>query len=335
MTVAVRAMVIGCGIGGACAALALVRIGARVQVYEAASRAVDVGGWVTLGPPALTALDQLDLAHAVRAAGFPVLEVSTTDTVSGRTSSFARTESGHRWSSTHIWRRDLLALLRERLDEAGIDCHYGLRVDPRAIDDHDVLVGADGARSLTRRLLGNQREPAYTGQQIRYGHYRKTVPSLPTRILHFWTDPEGVVGYVGDDRDGSFWFSRRNVSTPTTIGPERFFGPLHGTPIGSILDDSEVSAPVALFELDPGGTWHNDNTVLIGDAAHAVSPAAGRGATSAIEDAIILAKTLREADSVAAGLDSYTATRRPVAQATYRPGEGRRAQAATAAELRL
>ncbi|WP_280457724.1 FAD-dependent oxidoreductase [Nocardia carnea] len=307
-----------------------------MQVYEAASRAADAGGWVTLGLAALTGLDQLDLAHAVRSAGFPVLEVSTTDTVSGRTNSFARSEPGHRWSSTHIWRRDLLALLRERLDESGIDCHYGFRVDPCAVDDHDVLVGADGARSLTRRSLGNQREPAYTGQQIRYGHYRKPIPGLPTRILHFWTDPEGVVGYVGDDRDGSFWFSRRNVSTPTTtLDRERFFGPLHETRIGSIIDDSEVSTSVALYELDPDGTWHNDNTVLIGDAAHAVSPAAGRGATSAIEDAITLAKTLREADSVAAGLDSYTAVRRPVAQATYRPGEGRRAQAATAADLRL
>ncbi|MGQ4599107.1 FAD-dependent monooxygenase [Nocardia sp. R6R-6] len=307
-----------------------------MQAYEAASRAADAGGWVTLGPAALTGLDQLDLAHAVRAAGFPVLEVSTTDTVSGRTNSFARTEPGHRWSSTHIWRRDLLALLRERLDESGIDCHYGFRVDPCAVDDHDVLVGADGARSLTRRSLGNQREPAYTSQQIRYGHYRKPIPGLPTRILHFWTDPEGVVGYVGDDRDGSFWFSRRNVSTPTTMADsERFLGPLRETPVAAILDDSEVSVPIALFELDPDGTWHNDNTVLIGDAAHAVSPAAGRGATSAIEDAIILARCLREADSVAAGLDSYTAIRRPVAQATYRPEGGRRAQAATAAELRL
>ncbi|WP_342216221.1 FAD-dependent monooxygenase, partial [Nocardia abscessus] len=43
----------------------------------------------------------------------------------------------------------------------------------------------------------------------------------------------------------------------------------------------------------PEGNWHNADTVLIGDAAHAVSPAAGRGATSAIEDAIVLAKTLR------------------------------------------
>ncbi|MEU1545436.1 FAD-dependent monooxygenase [Nocardia sp. NPDC005745] len=326
-----RAEIIGCGVGGACAALAMVKVGARVQVYETAARTAEVGGWVTLGPAASTALDQIGLGEKIRAAGFPVVGVSTVDTLTGRTNSFARTEPGHRWSSTHIWRKDLLALLREGLEEADIPCEYGTRVDPGSRTG-DLLVGADGARSATRRMLGDAREPTYTGQSIRYGHCPVVVPGLPTHVLHFWSHPEGVAGYVGDDRDGSFWFSRRSVASGTAVDPEVFLDALRATPVVRVLERSEVSAPIALYELEPEGSWHNADTVLIGDAAHAVSPAAGRGATSAIEDAIVLAKTLRSADSIAAALESYTEARRPIAQATYRPGP---APKVTAAELRL
>ncbi|MFE7746496.1 FAD-dependent monooxygenase [Nocardia sp. NPDC057455] len=326
-----RAEIIGCGIGGACAALAMAKVGARVRVYETAARTAEVGGWVTLGPAASTALDQIGVGEKVRAAGFPVISVSTVDTLTGRTGSFARTEPGHRWSSTHIWRKDLLALLRESLEEADIPCDYGTRADPGERTS-ELLVGADGARSATRRMLGDTREPTYTGQTIRYGHCPVAVPGLPAHVLHFWSHPDGVAGYVGDERDGSFWFSRRNVASGATADPDLFLDALRATPVVQVLERSEVSAPIALYELEPEGNWHNADTVLIGDAAHAVSPAAGRGATSAIEDAVVLAKTLRSANSIAAALESYTEVRRPIAQATYRPGA---APKVSATDLRL
>ncbi|MGY1948052.1 FAD-dependent oxidoreductase [Nocardia asiatica] len=327
-----RAEVVGCGIGGACAALAMAKVGASVQVYETAARSAEIGGWVTLGPAASTALDRIGLGERVRAAGFPVVRVTTVDLVTGRTGSFARTEPGHRWSSTHVWRKDLLALLREGMEEADVPCEYGTRVDPGRRTG-DLLVGADGARSATRRMLGDLREPTYTGQSIRYGHCPIPAGGLPRNVLHFWSHSAGVVGYVGDDRDGSFWFSRRNVaSAASAVDPDVFLEPLRGTPVAEVLESSEVSAPIALYELEPEGNWHNADTVLIGDAAHAVSPAAGRGATSAIEDAIVLARTLRSADSIAAALESYTAVRRPIAQATYRPGPAPRV---SPADLRL
>lgn len=331
----VRSTVVGCGIGGACAALALAKIGATVQVYEATPRAAAVGGWVTLGPAALTALDQLGLAESVREIGFPVLGVHSVDTVTGRTNSFDRVEAGHRWSSTHVWRRDLLSLLRARLDTEGVGCAYGTPVEPGVLDD-DLLVGADGARSATRRMLGDPREPTFTGQSIRYGHCPEPVRELPMGVLHFWAHSAGVAGYVGDERDGSFWFDRRNVDAPTgTVDRDSSTEVLRDTPVERVLDRSEVGPPIALYELEPEGIWHTARTVLIGDAAHAVSPAAGRGATSAIEDAIVLAKAIRDTGSIAAALEHYTATRRPVARAAYRPIPGQRPPTTPAAALRL
>ncbi|WP_406233292.1 FAD-dependent oxidoreductase [Nocardia sp. NBC_01009] len=330
-----RAAIIGCGIGGASTALALAKIGARVEVYEASARSVEVGGWVTLGPAASTALDRLGLGEQVRHLGFPVVRVTTVDTITGRVNSFARNEPGHRWPSTHVWRRDLLAVLRDRLEDVGVCCHYNVRAVPADVAG-DLVVGADGARSATRRMLGDLRKPTYTGQRICYGHHDLCAPGLPTGILHFWTHPDGVVGYAGNDRDGSFWFSRRNAESPNVaLGRDAFLEPLRDTPIAGVLELSEVSDPIALHELEPEGIWHTTDTVLVGDAAHAVSPAAGRGATSAIEDAIVLAKAVRDKGSIVAGLDVYTATRRPIARATYRPRAGRPPTRVTAAELEL
>lgn len=324
---------IGGGIGGACAALALAKVGVTVEVHEETSCTADAGGWVTLGPSASTVLDQLGVGARVRQLGFPVVRVSTTDTVSGRQNTFERFEATHRWPSTHVWRRDLLAVLRSRLDNVGVACRYGSRVEPGDVSA-DLLVGADGARSATRHALGDRRDPAFAGQMICYGHSEHRLHELPDGILHFWTHSEGVAGYVGHSRDGSFWFSRMNAQSPrSTIGQSALLAVLADLPIATLVGISKVTEPIALYELEPSGIWHTTNTVLIGDAAHAVSPAAGRGATSAIEDAVFLAKAVRDAPTIRDGLESYTAARRPIALATYRPMPGQPTRRVTAPEL--
>ncbi|MGH3719724.1 MAG: FAD-dependent oxidoreductase [Pseudonocardiaceae bacterium] len=331
-----RAVVIGCGIGGATAALALAEIGVKVAVYEAAARSADRGGWVTLGPAAMTGLDRVGVADDVWAVGFPVVSVHTVDTATGGVTGFPRYEATHRFPSTHVWRRELLRILRDRLDAAGVRCHYAGTATVGDLDA-DLIVGADGARSATRRSIGNLTEPTYTGQIIRYGHHPHPAPHLPTGVLHFWRHSAGVAGYIGDLRDGSFWFSRHTSDTPTdVIDQETAIAALRDTPVHAVLDTSWVSRPIALYELAPDGTWHRGHTIVIGDAAHALSPAAGRGATSAIEDAIILAKHLRErACHVPEALESFTASRRPVAKAAYRPTPDQRPVSATASELDL
>jgi salicylate hydroxylase len=331
-----RAVVIGCGIGGATAALALTMVGIEAEVYETEQRSAGHTGWVTLGPAAMTGLDQVGVADDVWRVGFPVVSIRSTDTDTGRVTEFSRTEATHRFTSTHVWRRDLLKILRDRLAAAGVPCSYG-STGSREELDAELIVGADGARSATRRAIGNSTEPSYTGQVIRYGHHPRPVTDLPNGVLHFWRHGAGSVGYVGDPRDGCFWFSRHNSVSPTdVIDQQTALAVLRDTPVHAVLDSSWVSRPIALYDLAPTGTWHQGHTVVIGDAAHAVSPAAGRGATSAIEDAILLARHLRERrGSVAEALETFTARRRPVAEATYRPTHGQRPVAATADDLDL
>ena len=332
----VRADVIGGGIGGTVAAIALTAAGLDVEVHESRPRDADKAGWVTLGPAAMTGLEQIGAAAQLWEQGFPVAKIRSIDPVTGAAKDFARQEPGHRYPSTHVWRRDLLATLRQRLDEEGITCHYNSTVSAAELNA-DLIVGADGARSATRRFIGNTTEPNYTGQVIRYGHHPQPTPDLPDGVLHFWRHDHGTVGYIGDTRDGSFWFSRYNSETPNiSLDQAAMLAPLRKTPVGALLDDSWVGPCIALYELDPAGSWHSGNTVIIGDAAHAVSPSAGRGATSTIEDAITLAKYLHSHDyDIPSTFEDFTADRRPTAQTTYRPAPGQRAVAATADQLDL
>lgn len=119
-----RAVVIGGGIGGATGALALAEIGLEVEVFEAGARPVEDWGWITLGPAAMTGLDQVGVADSVRAVGFPVTKVRTVDIATGAVSEFSRTEPTHRHSSTHVWRQDLVSILRNQLEKLGVTCHY-------------------------------------------------------------------------------------------------------------------------------------------------------------------------------------------------------------------
>jgi 2-polyprenyl-6-methoxyphenol hydroxylase-like FAD-dependent oxidoreductase len=312
------AVVVGAGAAGATAALALRKACAsEVVLYERAQDAATHLGWVTLGPTAMTALDTMGVAESVAAVGFPVEEVVF---ITGdERSVLPRREPGHKYSSTHVWRRDLLAVLREPLDGA-------IRFEPAppvgdlvAAPGVDLIVGADGAHSLVRRYLGDVRPLDHVGESIVYGHSSAdAAESLSHSVLYFWNHPDGVCGCVSDPRDGTFWFCRY-VDTATHTAPASGWRELAAsTPFAGLVDDSELFGPFALWELPPTGPWTGDKTVLIGDAAHALSPAAGRGATSAIEDAVILAHCLVAAKDTKDGLTRFVELRRPRALHSFR-----------------
>jgi salicylate hydroxylase len=297
--------VVGLVIAGAVAALALARIGVRVDAFERTTGSV------------------------------PVTRVETTDTETGLSSSFSRFEDTHRWPSTHVWRRDLLGALRARLERVGVRCHYGVAASAPELAA-DLIVGADGAWSVTRSALGNHHMLSFAGQVIRYGHHPRRVSGLPAGVLHFRRHQRGVAGYVGDDRDGSFWFSRYDVPDPALpVSESAMFASLLTTPVAGVVRESTVSESISLYELAPEGTWHNGRIVLIGDAAHAVSPAAGRGATSAIEDAAILAPRVARERDIESALVRYEAMRRPAARQAYRSEPGRPSVRVRAGDLTL
>ena len=212
------AVVVGAGAAGATAALALRKVCAsEVVLYERAQDPATHQGWVTLGPTAMTALDTIGVAEAVAAVGFAVEEVVF---ITGdERSVLPRREPGHKYSSTHVWRRNLLAVLRERLDGA-------IRYEPAppvgelvAAPDVDLIVGADGAHSLVRRYLGDVRPLHHVGESIVYGRQRRRCRRVTLAL--------GPVLLVSPRR--RVWLCVRSAGRHVLVLPLRGYRHAHGT----------------------------------------------------------------------------------------------------------
>ncbi len=323
-----RALIIGGGIGGLAAALALHRSGWRVQVLEQAAGFAEVGAGLSIQPNALRALEALALGDQVRARAVTDAPVGTrrADGVWLIRNDVDRlTRRYGPWATLH--RADLLALLHRALPadvlRPGVEVH---EVHPDGTVEHtggtstaDVVVGADGLHSATRRSLWpDAPAPRYAG----YTTFRMIVPPRPV---------EGSVESWGQgDRFGYAPLADGRVYCYAMVtGPEggtggladlrRRFAGWHN-PIPALLETVEPDAVLRhdTYELPDLNTFVTDQVALLGDAAHAMTPNLGQGAGQALEDAVVLARSLEAARTgdatIVQALRSYDRARRPRTQ---------------------
>jgi 2-polyprenyl-6-methoxyphenol hydroxylase-like FAD-dependent oxidoreductase len=321
-----RAVVTGGGVAGSASAIALARIGADVTVYEAyEDPAGPVGSYVSLAVNGLRALDALGCLPAVQAAGFPVARQRMW---SGRGKLLGDVARGRRpedaLPSVTIMRADLVIALRAAALESGARIVTGQRLDgpsdPRTADA-DLIVGADGIWSATRRALDPAApEPAYAGLYSVSGTSGRLPAGLPRDGFNWIFAKRGVFIFLPAP-DGTVWWTAQ-VSAPAP--------PPDPTAIGvaelAALFATEARAAAVLREatavrtanlghvLKPVTHRHDGRIVLIGDAAHPVG--AGQGASIALEDAVVLARHLAAAgagrtDAIPAALAAFDAERQP------------------------
>ena len=180
-----RAVVAGGGVAGSAVAIALKRIGADVTVYEAYDDpAGPVGSYVSLAVNGLRALEALGCLAPVQSAGFPVARQRMW---SGRGKLLGEAARGRRpqdpLHSVTVMRADLVTALRAAARDAGAEIITGQRLDvgsdPR-MADADVVVGADGIWSATRRVLDPAApQPAYAGLYTVSGTSASVPAGLP------------------------------------------------------------------------------------------------------------------------------------------------------------
>ncbi|MGN5381669.1 FAD-dependent oxidoreductase [Streptomyces lasalocidi] len=339
-THATKAVVIGGGIAGTAAALGLHKAGYDVTVYEAhPDTAEDIGAFLTLGSNGMRALAQLDATDAVTAIGFPLTSLRLLDS---RGTEQAHAPLGEVTDpDLHyrcLRRGELNAALQREAARRGIPVRHGARLTgvsegPGGVTayfadgttaDADLLVGADGLGSTVRALVAPEVQPGYAGQRIFYG-YTATAPSAdPTGLITFVRGAETTVGYAVSPAGETYWFARVDTealpadASAHEVDPREELLPLLAkdtTPAADIVAASvgPVLATNAT-DLPLGSMWHTGRVLLIGDAAHAASPATGQGASMALEDAVVLAKALRDRPGVPAALAAYEAHRRPRAE---------------------
>ena len=315
------AVVVGGGVAGAAAAIALRLTGAAVTVYEAhPDPAGPYGSFVSLAVNGLRALDALGCLPQVQQAGFPVARQRMW---SGSGKLLADVPRGRRATdpllSVTVMRADLVAALRQEAVRLGARMVIGEPAIGREdrLTGADVVVGADGIWSTTRRLVDVAApQPAYAGMYTVSGVSDGLGMSAGAFNMIFGRN--GAFIYLPTP-DGSVWWSAQ-VACPvqpdlTSIYLDELAMLFRTEPqvvqiIGAArVTSSRSGLPATLNHvLAEVPRQHTDRVVLIGDAAHPVG--AGQGASMALEDAVVLGRLLAGTPSVAAALGAFDAERR-------------------------
>jgi salicylate hydroxylase len=329
--------VVGGGIGGLTAALALLREGIDVRVYEQASALGEVGAGVQVSPNASCILHGLGLADALAENGVRPLAWHQRRWDDGRT--LLRTPLGDAMLEAfgfphyQMHRADLLeALLRAVPPERVHVGHRLVSFDERgevveaafangARVEADVLVGADGIHSTVRGLLLGPQSPRFTGCVA----YRGLVPAERLRgldlavdaevwmgpgghFVHYFVQAKRLVNFVAiveqDTWTRESWTDRGQLADALAA-----FEGWHPQVL-TILESVEEPFVWALFDRPPLERWTSGRVTLLGDACHAMLPFMAQGAAQAIEDGATLAACLAAGDAPDA-LRRYETLRHP------------------------
>jgi len=331
-----RAVVVGAGIGGLTAAVALRRAGWDVLVLEQAERIEPVGAGITLFANAQAVLDVLGLLGAARAVGTaPPMANAGLREPSGRW--LTRLDQAAMPPLLVLHRADLHRVLLTALPEGCV--RTGQRVENIRDDDGPrvsvasaagivgcaagLIVAADGLNSIVRSVLfRGQPGPRYSGYTSWRGVTAGPV-TLPEGGGETWGRGQrfGLVP-MADGR--VYWYATGNEAPGRTFPDEhaevrRRFGGWH-PPIADVLAATPAGAVLHhdICWLPPLPRFTAGRVALVGDAAHAMTPDLGQGACQAIEDAVVLAACLSQATDLTAALAAYDAQRRPRAQGVAR-----------------
>jgi 2-polyprenyl-6-methoxyphenol hydroxylase-like FAD-dependent oxidoreductase len=336
-----RIAIVGGGIGGLTAAIALRSAGfSAIEVFERAPDIREVGAALTLWSNAMRVLARFGLDGDVRAAGREVLtgqvrEPSGAVIVETPVADVAR-ELG--FPCVCIHRADLQAILVRALRgvplRLGMECASVTAIDsptPRLLFasgrevESDVVVGADGLRSVVRAALLGALPPRYAGYPCWRAITRFEAASLPPGLAFETWGPGARFGAIGIGAERVYWFASANAPAGGRDGadPKRElldrFGAWH-EPIAAVIESTAAEAiqRLDIFDRPPAREVGRGRVTLMGDAAHPTTPNLGQGACLAIEDALALALSLRLVSPPERALREYEARRRARTAAVVR-----------------
>lgn len=330
-------LIIGGGAAGSAAAVLLAREGVAVDLVEERPDVPEVGSGITLQGNALRILRDLGVWDDVLAAGFPFdsLGIRLPDPAATLVAEIpdVRTGGPDLPATLGMPRPDLARILLGQAAAVGVKLRFGTTPTSLAQDDagvdvtfadgssgrYDLVVGADGIHSWTRRELGIDAEPVSAGMGI----WRVHVPR-PTQVERTDLTYGGacyIAGYCPTGPDTMYAYLVEDIQVRSGLShAERIetFSALASSYHGA-WDDVRASLTPETFinyahfesHVVPGD-WHRGRVVLVGDAAHSCPPTIAQGAAQGFEDATVLAELL-----VAAGtfdeslLTGYAARRRP------------------------
>ncbi len=329
-----KVLVIGGGISGSLTAVALAQRGVWVELVEIVPDWHGVGHGITIQGNALRAFAAAGLADAVIAGGFPFnkLRLRRADGSLMVEIPTPRTGGPHLPATMGSLRSTLQETLRKAVYDAGVQVRLGLtaerfdqsydRVDVAFSDgssgSYALVVGADGIRSHTRRLLGIQTVPKPSGMSI-----WRVVADRPAAMdcsELYYGGPRYKAGYSPISESKCYAFVLDEPLDPASFGDRpgaavmrersQGYGGTWGEIRETIGDDLAVDYRwiESLLVDDP---WYRGRVIIIGDAAHACPPLIAQGAAMCAEDAIVLAELVTGEGPVEEALATFMRRRWP------------------------
>ncbi|MGW4063136.1 FAD-dependent monooxygenase [Amycolatopsis sp. NPDC004747] len=334
-----KALIIGGGIAGPVTAMALQKAGIDSVVYEAREAAVDdVGAFMTIMNNGFDALHAIDADKPVLQASFPA-DRALFWSGSGKKLGEAPIGGGTAgaYGPHNIKRSELYRVLHEEATRRGITIEHGERLGDVDIyaergvaaffedgtrREGDLLIGADGVNSATREVIDpHAPPPRYTGTVVLCG-YARQAPVEPLPGVYRMIYGKRVFFAYTTAPDGETWWfvnlprpelSRAELASTSLEEWKRQAIALlrrDRSPAAAIVEASEQIRANNGYDIASTPRWHAGRMIIIGDAAHAAAPNAGHGASMAMEDAVVLAKCLRDLREPAAAFRAYEELRR-------------------------
>ncbi len=330
--------ILGGGIGGMAAALALAKRGIAVDLFEQAPALTAVGAGIQISPNGCAVLAALGLLEAAEKIANTPSAVQFRSGTTGRR--IARVPMGFgavlRWGYPYLQfhRIDLLDLLAEAAVAAGVKLHTGkamLRVTADessarmefadgSLHETNCLIAADGIRSQVRRQMFTDTAVQFTGNVA----WRAVISADALPVRH----PTAALIHVAPGRHtvsypiaGSSLINLVAVEECSDWAAEGWsiagdlaelrskFGNWPD-PVGTLVRACHKSYLWGLFDHPPLETWSKGPIALLGDAAHPMLPFFAQGATMALEDAYVLARELANAADVATAFAKYEFARK-------------------------
>lgn len=333
-----RLIVLGAGIGGLAAAVALERTGHNVTLVERAPEFGEVGAGVVLGPHAMRAMKWLGADEHIRTLNERPEQLDMFDMISGdHRFRVALGEMGSKLYGADLFtthRRDLIDALAQQLGSTNIMLgrtaeqisaaadHVTVTLDDGTTLHGDALIGADGLKSTVRRELFGLSEAKFSG----FLAWRTVLPtaklgrSLPNRMTLWMGCGRHIVFYP--IRNGTQFYAafyvpaeeihREDWATSGNVEDLRASFADAEPAVRELIDRIDEAFITGIFYREPLEQWCQGRVLLLGDAAHPVLPTSGSGAGMALEDAVTLAHVLmHEGNDIPGAFREFEARRKP------------------------
>ncbi|NOX42154.1 MAG: NAD(P)-binding protein [Gammaproteobacteria bacterium] len=308
----------GAGVGGLTTAIALKKKGFDVDVYERHEGRSDIGAGIVCWPNASFVLKELGMLDDIALqSGLPVkMRRISNDGSNLGALNILKLNEKMGYPSFSILRKDLMKVLESHLTECGVEVKYGntieklvssqsgstsIHFENGATSHADIIIGADGRMSsVARAFVNGDNRPVYQGFINWIGVYESNEPIFfDIEVRDYWGVGERF-GIVPISSTKAYWAGGVAALKVGDKAPSSYKADLltlfqdWPSPIETIINETSLADlnKIYVHDHNPMKTWHRDNVLVIGDAAHAPLPTSGQGACQAIEDAWHIAELL-------------------------------------------